>query len=299
MGSLPNAIKSVTGQDDNAKAVKQRLELLLMAAKAKILSFRDELDEQFMNPAEVDKIQIPGIRAIRYIEQYHVAASENFSQQVGDHLSQAIDAFFSIGGKDVDTKKAVQSGVKALISTALDAFIGSTEAGESEEKIYVVVPENNSFVRADVRIWKYHMESKQLIDDKDTAVAYVLCKSVIDHTKLAIDELIYFVSEALTTRRQQWVPKDVEIKKSDGTPMLDAANKPIMVTKKFVSVDTLTPMKKDPSGKDDVSNWVEWTIDAENTAGGSPPSIVEVEAYIEELIRVWRKLREEKKADMV
>src|SRR5689334_22073046 len=116
MGSLTNAIRNTTGQDANEQAIKQRLELLLLAAKGKIRTYREELNEQFMNPAQIDKIQIPGIRAIRFIEQYHVAASTSFSQQCGDHLTQAIDSFFSIGGKDTVTKEAVKGGVKALIS---------------------------------------------------------------------------------------------------------------------------------------------------------------------------------------
>lgn len=300
MGSLTNAIRSVTGQDENQKAIKQRLELLLLAAKAKIQSYRDELDEQFMNPGQIDKIQIPGIRSIRYIEQYHVAASTNFSQQCGDHLNQAIDSFFSIGGKDTDTKTAVQGGVKAIISTALDAFIGNNEAGESEEKVYVVIPENNAFVRADIRIWKYHMTSTQLIDDKDTAVAYVLCKSVIDHEKLQLDELIYLVSETLGERKRRWVEKPgIPVMAFDPTTksqvqLRDVNNNPLTTTKKFVAPDGLTPMKRDQSKPDDYTNWFEYTVDADNTLGGSPPSIVEVEAYIDEMIRVWKKLRDDR-----
>ena len=44
------------------------------------------------------------------------------------------------------------------------------------------------------------MSDNSLTSNKDTAVAYVLCKSVIDHTKITIDELIYLVSDALSSR---------------------------------------------------------------------------------------------------
>ena len=44
----------------NEKEIKEKLELLLVAAKAKIRGYRDEINEQFMNPALIDKIQIPG-----------------------------------------------------------------------------------------------------------------------------------------------------------------------------------------------------------------------------------------------
>lgn len=199
MGSISKMMKDITGAGKDEQEQKERLQVILMAAKAKIASFKTEIDEMFTNPAIIEKKQIPGIRALRYIEQYHVASREGFSQQVGDHMTAAIDAFFSIGDNKSGDKNAVKTGLKELISTALDAFVGSTEVGESEKRIYVVVPENNAFVRVDLACWKYHFAQHKLIDQKDTAVAYILCKSVVDHNKLALDELIYLVSEAMQT----------------------------------------------------------------------------------------------------
>lgn len=282
MGSLTNMAREVAGVADKAQ-IKERLDLLLVAAKAKIRGYRDEINEQFLNPSMIDKIQIPGIRAIRFIEQYHVASKSGFNQQVSDHLTQAIDAFFSIGGKDQDTKKAVQGGVKALISTALDAFIGSTEAGESEERIYVVVPENNAFVRADIAVWKYHMSDKALGDNEDSAVAYVLCKSVIDHSKLTLDELIYLVSQTLTERpikRFAVFPPNESNPANRKNVLIDIKGNPVLI---------------DPKGSNtDIANMQPWLLGDQEVEGGTPPSISEVEAYIEELIRVWKKLKEDR-----
>lgn len=207
MGSIKKAIDSVTGKQDQAQ-VKQRLELLLTASKAKIQLYRQQINEQFLNPASIEKEQIPGIRAIKYIEQYHVTAKSGFSQAAGDHIGKAIDAFFSIGGKDASTKDAIKGGVKELISAALDIFIGTTEAGESEEKLYIIIPENNAFVRVDIALWKYHMNDSSITDNNDSAVAYVLCKSVVDHTKLKIDELLYLVSDMLSTKTVEQVRVD-------------------------------------------------------------------------------------------
>lgn len=288
MGSFTKAVRDVAGVAGKEE-IQQRLDLLLVAAKGKIRAYRDEINEQFMNPALVDKIQIPGIRSIRFIEQYHVAAKSSFNQQVSDHLTQAIDAFFSIGGNQI-TKTAVQNGIKALISTALDAFIGGTEAGESEEKFYVVVPENNAFVRADIFVWKYHMTEKSLGENSDSAVAYVMCKSVIDHTKITIDELIYLVSDALAQRPlKHFVMKDVDIYDPN-----DPAKK-ITIYKKFRldASGNLMLIDKNKSAEES-SNWQEWLLDDDNPPGGTPPSIGDVEAYIEELIKVWKKLKQDR-----
>ena len=200
MGSLTKKIQDLTGQTEDERAIKERLQMLLGLAKAKIAGYRDKINEGFMNPAGIETVQIPGIRAIRFIEQYHVAAQEGFSQQVGDHVTQAIDAFFSIGDKDQNTKDAVKDGIKALISTALDSFIGYTEAGEKEGQALFVIPENNAIIRVDLMVWKYHMESQKIIDESDTAVAYVLCKSVVDHKALKMDEFIHLVEDTFKGR---------------------------------------------------------------------------------------------------
>lgn len=288
MGAITSAIKNLTA---NENQVKEQLEILLVAAKGKLQAYRDEINEQFLNSAKIDKLQIPGIRAIRFIEQYHVSAQDGFSDKVKEHLDQAIDAFFSIGGKDADNKKAVQDGIKALIEVGIDAIIGSSEAGEQEKKIYIVVPENNAFVRVDICVWKYHMETCKIHDKKQTAVAYLLCKSVIDHTKLKLDELIYLVSEALSKRPKKFVHLTV-------TRKFPPEDKPGSYEGNFRSIDGINPLLKDKTKEHDAyENLYEYTVDMESTPGGSPPSIVEVEAYIEELIRVWEKLNVEKRQE--
>lgn len=293
MGSLVNMLRSNLGVA-NEQEIKQRLDLLLVAAKAKVRGYRDEINEQFMNPGMIDKIQVPGIRAIRFIEQYHVASKSSFNQQVSDHLGQAIDAFFSIGGKDADTKKAIQGGVKSLISAGLDGFIGSTEAGETEEKIYVIVPENNAFVRADICLWKYHMSDNALSANTDTAVAYVLCKSVVDHTKITLDELIYLVSDSLASRTDvPWTEVDIDFAGTGGTPEHPAPT----ITRKVrvLADDTGKAVTAKPTSKS-LSDYTPVSVDGNRVTSSSPPSLAAVEAYIEELVRVWKKLREDRTA---
>lgn len=224
MGSLSKLINDLDGAPADEKEQKERLEILLTLAKSKIDKFRTELDSGFANPGLIDKTQIPGTRAIRYIEQYHVASKNEFDQQVGDHLTHAIDAFFSIG--EGNNKKSVQEGLKQVIQTGLSGFIGSTSVGESQDRMYFVVPENNAFVRIDVVTWKYHFDQKKILDQHDTAVAYVLCKSVIDHTKVTLDELIYLVTQALSSG--EFLNEDVSPEEYDTVPT--SATLPTLLT---------------------------------------------------------------------
>lgn len=337
MGSINNALRSISGANDEEQRAKERLEILLMAAKAKLQAFRDEINENFTNPGQVDKKQIPGIRAMKYIEQYHVATQNSFSDQVKEHLNHAVDAFFSIGGND--NKENVKSGLKSLISGALDAFIGSTSAGESEQKTYIVIPENNAFVRVDIACWKYNFSQQKILNQHDSAVAYILCKSVIDHTKLSIDELIYLTTEILSTSVDEYNQKSITNKYAD-LSLTDCPPTNEDIMKQFqvmgyqsdiaktlankISENTKIIVKeKDKEDKikdveygyskirekakdnsfistsEDGKNFYlnNFDIGFGNYTKTIPSSITNVEAYIEEMIRVWKKLKVERKED--
>lgn len=312
MGSITQMLKDASGATADEQAQKERLEMLLKLAKTKIQTYRDKIEMNFSNPGTIDKIQIPGIRAMRYIEQYHVASKQGLDEKVQDHMTAAIDAFFSIGG-DGSTKKAVQDGVKSLISTALSGFIGSTEVGESEQIIFVVVPENNAFIRADIACWKYHFEQHKFIDQSDTAIAYVLCKSVVDHTKITLDELIYLATDAMAKRTAITYEELTEADKTTISTAVTAAKKSASAAKAAkpnTGLPTLagnyTKISLDFGWVEDAADktkgwWVPTAIDktGSNLLDGyhstsTVPSITDVEAYIDELIKVWKKLKDER-----
>lgn len=340
MGSINNALRSISGANEEEQRAKERLEILLMAAKAKLQAYRDEINENFTNPGQVDKKQIPGIRAIKYIEQYHVATQNSFSEQVKGHLDHAIDAFFSIGGNE--NKGSVKSGLKSVIAGALDAFIGSTSAGESEEKTYIVIPENNAFVRVDIACWKYNFSQQKILNQHDSAVAYILCKSVIDHTKLSIDELIYLTTEILSTSEEGSIERPLlnkyaELSLEECPAKTDDIRKQFQVmgyesdvaktlSEKISEKDKKISVKEKvkEKGKDDKIVDVDYTyskirekaiansfiseegkifylntfdIGFGNYTKTIPSSITNVESYIEEMIRVWKKLKVERKED--
>lgn len=320
MGSISKMLKDVSGADADEKEQKERLEMLLKLAKTKIQTYKDKIEMNFSNPASIDKVQIPGIRAMRYIEQYHVATKEGLDDKISDHMDAAIDAFFSIGGEG-DTKKAVQSGVKSLISTALSGFIGSTEVGESEQQIYVVVPENNAFVRADIACWKYHFEQHKFIQQTDTAIAYILCKSVVDHTKITLDELIYLATEAMANRKDI-VPIDYYAKLSSTSKtavdaIVTAYNGVAASERNKTPMPELTAEQRSTLMTANKNLYIDFdwevsTVAADNGKGrwkaiiksnqlidglhssSTPASITEVAAYIEELIKVWKKLKDDR-----
>lgn len=206
MGSIKKAISEVTGVTGKEE-VTTRLNLLLALATSKLKEYKNEVNKGFVDPAVVEKMQIPGIRAIKFIEQYHVASSSKFNEQVQGHLTRATDAFFNLGnGKN---KESVKNGLISLMNAGMASFIGSTSAGQKEKKFYIIIPENNAFVRVDIFLWKYRVVQTDTASNTDTAVAYLLCKSVVDHKKLKLDELIYLVTDTLAKR--QSVPQEIKV----------------------------------------------------------------------------------------
>jgi len=285
MGSLTEKIKELTGQKGDEQAAKSTLQVLEHLAQAKMDSYESKINMQFVNQAETEKIEIPGIRARNFFRSSHIATKEGFSEKVGDHINKVIDSLFSIGGEDQDTKSAVKDGVKSLILTALDSFIGSTEAGESEEKIYFVIPEGDVFTRVDLMVWKYHMESQKIIDRSDTAVAYVFCKSTVDHKKLKIDELIYLVSDVLTKRVPRF--QEREVTTSDTPPKKVIKRYRLDANGKLIIRNQNQNLPEDNPDK-----YEEWLLDGQNHPGGNPPSIDEVSKYIKELSELWNLLED-------
>lgn len=336
MGSIKKAISEAVGKSDEAQ-VKERLNLLLALATSKLKEYKHEVNKGFVDPAVVEKMQIPGIRAIKFIEQYHVASSSKFNEQVQDHLKRATNAFFNLGsGKN---KESIKNGLIAIMNAGMASFIGSTSAGQKEKKFYIVIPENNAFVRVDIFLWKYKTVDKSLSSNTDTAVAYLLCKSVVDHKKLKLDELIYLVTDTLAKR--QSVPQEIEVKEftradesealtnklingdigyppntiilkdgitrsedmeksfnivkgsfSDFYPTKDSKDKPSMILEYKAGNPLLKSNNNFDANKHfNVNDWREW----DGYPSVEAPNLADVDDYITELTKLWRKIRKELK----
>lgn len=185
MSTIVNKIKDITGQTEKEKQLREQYTFLQKMAEAKCEQFKSELDKMFLSP-EIEKCQVVGNRAIQYFSSQHVDISTNCS----DSIKTAINMFFK-GGDDV------KSGFKELVEVALDTIISNTSIGEQEDKLFFVYPENFAIIRVDVKCYKYQFSSAGIISDSQNVFCYSMCKSIVDHTKLTIDELLYMVTEML------------------------------------------------------------------------------------------------------
>ena len=185
-------IRDMIDQEQEAK-LKEQLEFLLAAAKGKLALYQQQIDEMFLNPEAVGKIQIVGHRAILTYSEYRA----DISKSVDDQLKGVIDTFLT------GTPDGAKAGVSTLVKLGLETILGSDQIGESEQCFYAVVPEHLAFIRLDVKAWRYNFSNTGVIGTAKNAFCFFISKSVVDHTKLTSDELIFFVSSLVGDNIQE------------------------------------------------------------------------------------------------
>ncbi|KAL9935617.1 hypothetical protein V8E36_005194 [Tilletia maclaganii] len=102
--------------------------------------------------------------------------------------------FFNVGKAD-GTKTTVGDGFHKLVSGAMTAILGESEAGEHEMRKFFVYFQHNAIVRIDLRAWRYNIAVKGFFEKAENAFAYIACLSVVDTDKVTADELAYLTTE--------------------------------------------------------------------------------------------------------
>lgn len=179
-------IKDLIDEQEKKKeqALKEQLEFLLTAARAKLQVYETALDNMFLNPAAQGAIQIVGERAMATFKEYQANVQENSDKQVG----KVIDNFFSGN---------IKEGFKEVVKIGMNQILGNAQIGEQEFDDFFVTSEHNAIIRVDVKCWRYNFSSTGIIGNVQNAFCYVFCKSVVDHTKVSVDEYLYLLSAQL------------------------------------------------------------------------------------------------------
>ncbi len=185
MAKIISKIDELTGKTEQERILKEQFGFLQKMAQAKCDQFESELKSMFTSGG-TSECEVVGKRAIAYYNCQHVDIKAGCDTAIKD----AIDMFFN-GGDDV------KQGFQKLIKTALDTLIGNTAMGEHEEKMFFVYPENFAIVRVDVKCYKYCFSSSGIIANTENVFCYTMAKSIVDHTKVTIDELLYMVTDMI------------------------------------------------------------------------------------------------------
>jgi hypothetical protein len=170
----------------NEPAQREQLQILLRAAEGKLSVFQTEIDDMFRFPEKLGIIQVVGNRSIATYREYRA----NISEGVDKEINFIIDSFFK-------GTSGIKDGFRELIKVGLNTILGQETIGEWEQQWFTVVPDNNALVRADVKCWRWNFTSEGVISKCKNAFAFIIVKSIVDHRKLTVDELVYFLSESV------------------------------------------------------------------------------------------------------
>jgi len=89
------------------------------------------------------------------------------------------------------------NALKTRIQTAFKEILGNTTEGESNDHKFFVIIHNNCLIRVDIAIWRYNFSNDGVIAGINNAFCYMFCLSVVDHTKVSVDELMFLISETI------------------------------------------------------------------------------------------------------
>lgn len=182
MAKIVSKINSFLGNDEAVLKKREQFGFLQKMAQAKCAEFKSELEKMYMGDRSITEIS--GNRAMRYYMSQHV----DIKSGCNEAINTAVGEFFK--GKD-----GLKGGFQNLVTAALESLINTTAIGEAQEEMYFVYPENLAVVRVDVKCYKYSFSNKGFITDCENIFCYTMAKSVVDHTKLTLDELVYMMSE--------------------------------------------------------------------------------------------------------
>ncbi|CAB4392582.1 unnamed protein product [Rhizophagus irregularis] len=194
MGQALDTFRKSLEGDESKRVSKEQLDFLKKAAESKMELYKHEINEMFSNPASVEKIQVAGNHFIQSERRFTI----NVGNSPDEVIIDAIDNLFGKKGvKDSENAKdsSVADGFKLIVKSSLNFILGNVSIGEQEYSKYFIFFQNNAIIRVDVRIWRYDFSFNGIIGEINNAFCYVFCKSVVDHTKLTINELIYFLSD--------------------------------------------------------------------------------------------------------
>ena len=180
---ISEKLKELTGNSEREKQQREEFTLLKTLAEGKCSEFKMELENMLR---EDNKLQIVGDRAIKWVSSQHI----DLTQQLDQHISEAIDLFF-------EGKSGIKDGFKHLIKAALNAISNDTTIGEDQQEMFYIYPENFAIVRVDAKIYKYTFQQQGIITNCKNVICYTLVKSIVDHTKLSKDELLYFITKMM------------------------------------------------------------------------------------------------------
>ena len=177
MGNITDKIKEQ--QEKNDAEVSEKLQVIHKMMTDKITAISSKLQ----NEAIEDK-SLPIVSVVDRSQKYKVSVTSVPNQEISNGIGELLSGNFL-------------SGLKSLISVALNEFLGNASAGETEKIDFHVIYANNSLLRLDYMLYKYEFTSTGLKSNYKNAFCCYMQIGVLDLEKVNSQILLYELTRAI------------------------------------------------------------------------------------------------------
>lgn len=174
---MGKAFSDLTG--DSSAEVKEQLEILQEMAHTVL-----EAESKRMSSEAYEDKTLPIVAVVDTQKFTSMDATSGVSEKVDEVVDNLFDGKY-------------MSGFKKGVTALLDTFLGSAEAGKSENTEFHIVYDNNALLRIDLYFYQYHFASEGLKAHGQNMFCYVAQIGVLDAIKVNPQTTLYEVSKSI------------------------------------------------------------------------------------------------------
>lgn len=200
MGSITSVIESIDTSDKKMEEATEALEALDALAQAKAEFFQMEIEKALITAGSDQDRKVPIEAVLDSTSQTHAFFS-NQVNDIGAPISKALDSFCRGSASDII------DGVANLITDTLKEFLGESEAAEDTLHRYVVLTEEYSIIRLDLRAWQRSIKASGVRSKAEKVSAFVMVKSAVDLEKIGFNTFLYLYRAQLHSMQME--PEDI------------------------------------------------------------------------------------------
>ncbi|MFF7637770.1 hypothetical protein ACFZB9_32180 [Kitasatospora sp. NPDC008050] len=184
MGAIANVLEGLDPSSKQMEEAKEALDALAALAQTKAEYFQMEIERSLITAGSDQDRRIPIEAVLESISQTHAMVSSQV-KDIGKPIAAALKSFCR-GSAD-----EIIDGVAGLVTEVLQDFLGGAEGGEESLHRYVVLTEEYSIVRLDLRAWQRSVEATGLRKRAEKVSAFVMVKSAVDLSKIGFNTFLY------------------------------------------------------------------------------------------------------------
>lgn len=191
MSILRDAINAADPAPDRKKELTLALNLISELAEQKVTEFGMAIRDSLRTAGNPENRTIPVTEILASHSEYRAYVKADVSK-IATEVSAAIKKFVS-GGSD-----EIIDGVADLVTTGLEAILGSGQAIQQEMHSYYIIVQDYAIVRYDISAWARSIEANGITSHIEHAMAIQAFKSSVDVMKISFNTFLIAYGQQLS-----------------------------------------------------------------------------------------------------